>query len=377
MNIGPGTKLQVVLGSSPANQPRCYAAWIEAGRGGDNEVPYSEAQRYNVAQTNNTTDVDLIGSVPEDRVARVQMLNVFNTHSSALAVYLKLDESGTETILWAGAISADKGISIIDQNPDIADAQLSGQIVLTDADKLEVVLSSPHSTTAPRVYASWSETRREDGPHRAERHQARRRHTTIVTNATTPVELVGAPGSSDRIRRIDAILMHNNDTATATLSIRINRGGTLFALQRFSLAPGENASFFASSGWSLPEGSGSGAGSSTVVSETSFGQASSAGTSSNFSRADHTHGTPTNPVPAHEAAGDPHPGYQLESEKGAANGYASLSAAVIVPASQLATSGTADGTTFLRGDRVWATPPGGGGGGSTDDAIWAHLMGVF
>lgn len=40
--------------------------------------------------------------------------------------------------------------------------------------------------------------------------------------------------------------------------------------------------------------------SATVVSETSFGQASSAGASSDYSRGDHTHGTPTDPgtVPA-------------------------------------------------------------------------------
>ena len=41
-----------------------------------------------------------------------------------------------------------------------------------------------------------------------------------------------------------------------------------------------------------------------------------------------------------------------------------------VPTARLATSGTPSGTTFLRGDQVWATPPGGGGGspgGSTGD----------
>jgi hypothetical protein len=46
-------------------------------------------------------------------------------------------------------------------------------------------------------------------------------------------------------------------------------------------------------------------------------------------------GTAAAAVSAHEAASDPHPGYQLESEKGAANGYASLDGSGQVPASQL------------------------------------------
>lgn len=38
---------------------------------------------------------------------------------------------------------------------------------------------------------------------------------------------------------------------------------------------------------------------------------------------------------AHEAATDPHPGYQLESEKGSANGYASLDSGGKVPTAQI------------------------------------------
>lgn len=40
-------------------------------------------------------------------------------------------------------------------------------------------------------------------------------------------------------------------------------------------------------------------------------------------------------VAAHEAASDPHPQYQKESEKGAANGYASLDAGATVPDAQI------------------------------------------
>lgn len=44
---------------------------------------------------------------------------------------------------------------------------------------------------------------------------------------------------------------------------------------------------------------------------------------------------------AHEAAADPHTGYQRESEKGAASGYASLDAGTLVPVAQLPAATTA------------------------------------
>jgi hypothetical protein len=55
---------------------------------------------------------------------------------------------------------------------------------------------------------------------------------------------------------------------------------------------------------------------------------------------------------AHLAAGDPHPQYALDSEKGIANGYASLDATGKVPASQLPVSGSDwDGTVVKAADQ--------------------------
>lgn len=62
-------------------------------------------------------------------------------------------------------------------------------------------------------------------------------------------------------------------------------------------------------------------------------------------------------IAAHAAAADPHTGYQQESEKGAANGYAALDSGTLVPVAQLGT-GTPTGSKFLRDDRVFATPAG-------------------
>lgn len=61
----------------------------------------------------------------------------------------------------------------------------------------------------------------------------------------------------------------------------------------------------------------------------------------------------------HAAAADPHTAYQRESERAAANGYASLGADILVPQEQLGT-GAQDGTKFLRDDGTWQTAPGGG-----------------
>jgi hypothetical protein len=69
--------------------------------------------------------------------------------------------------------------------------------------------------------------------------------------------------------------------------------------------------------------------------------------------------------------------FQLKSEKGQANGYASLDGTTTVPVAQLG-SGVADATTFLRGDRTWAVPPvGGGAGGNTVLDYMNFFKGVF
>jgi hypothetical protein len=57
-----------------------------------------------------------------------------------------------------------------------------------------------------------------------------------------------------------------------------------------------------------------------------FSDAAATGASAKVSREDHLHGRETNPVIAHEGASDPHTGYQKESEKDAASGYAGLNA---------------------------------------------------
>lgn len=95
-----------------------------------------------------------------------------------------------------------------------------------------------------------------------------------------------------------------------------------------------------------------------------------------YSPLGHTHSyEASGAVATHAAAADPHTGYQKESEKDAANGYAGLDANVRVPTARLG-SGTANSTVFLRGDQTWAAPPAGGGGTPSDTVASETSFGV-
>jgi len=90
---------------------------------------------------------------------------------------------------------------------------------------------------------------------------------------------------------------------------------------------------------------------------------------------------PAGTVATHAAASDPHTGYQKESEKGAANGYASLGSGGLVPMAQLA-SGTPDGTKFVRDDGTLVVPSGGTHAashqnGGNDEVSVAGLSGLL
>ena len=126
----------------------------------------------------------------------------------------------------------------------------------------------------------------------------------------------------------------------------------------------------------------------TVTDETSFGISSAVGTSTNYAREDHTHGTPANPVTTHEstydhpsydthvAASAPHSGHEETANKGVANGYAGLNASGYVPADQLG-SGTPDGTKVLYDNNSWAVPPGASGGEANTASNQGGGQGVY
>jgi hypothetical protein len=101
-----------------------------------------------------------------------------------------------------------------------------------------------------------------------------------------------------------------------------------------NIAPGANVTLAVSQAangditLTIAAASGSGTPSGTVESEAAFGQSPAAGASSDYSRGDHTHGTPTDPVTAHEAAGDPHLVYLLDTQF---DGLSKISVAASAP----------------------------------------------
>lgn len=62
------------------------------------------------------------------------------------------------------------------------------------------------------------------------------------------------------------------------------------------------------------EGGAAGIPSDSISVETAFGIPPNAGGSAEYSRGDHTHGTPPDPIPAHVGAGDPHAQYALDTD---------------------------------------------------------------
>lgn len=97
-----------------------------------------------------------------------------------------------------------------------------------------------------------------------------------------------------------------------------------------------------------------------VVEETAYGEPSDPGVAQEPSRADHTHGTPPNLVPAHESASDPHPQYiqgegggdplpqyQLRDEGGEPDGYAGLDSGGLVPKSALEVTPAVGGSVWF------------------------------
>jgi len=97
--------LQIVLGGSvTTNQLQCVTSYkiFTATATTDGKVAIN---------TNNTTDVALAGAPSSGEVYDIQNINVYNNDTVAQTVTIKLDVSGTETILYKGVIGIGDVIS--------------------------------------------------------------------------------------------------------------------------------------------------------------------------------------------------------------------------------------------------------------------------
>jgi hypothetical protein len=97
--------LQIVLGGSvTTNQLQCVTSYkiFTTSATTDGKVAIN---------TNNTTDVALAGAPSSGQVYDIQNINVYNNDTVAQTVTIKLDVSGTETILYKGVIGIGDVIS--------------------------------------------------------------------------------------------------------------------------------------------------------------------------------------------------------------------------------------------------------------------------
>ena len=98
-------KLQIVLGGSvTTNQLQCVTSW---------KVYTTTATTDGklAVNTNDTTDVDLAGPPSSGEIYDIQNINIFNNDTASATVTIKLDVSGTETILYKGVVGVNDVIS--------------------------------------------------------------------------------------------------------------------------------------------------------------------------------------------------------------------------------------------------------------------------
>lgn len=108
-------------------------------------------------------------------------------------------------------------------------------------DTLQIVLGGSITTNHCQAYASWRDiTTTAFTPGRS----------VGVTNNTTAVNLVAAPGASTQ-RVIDTISVNNNDTANVALTVRFNANGTTYDLWKGTLMPGEHLEYIDGTGFRL------------------------------------------------------------------------------------------------------------------------------
>lgn len=92
--------LQAVLGGSvTANQLQCVSNWR------DITATAYQAGRT-LANTNNTTDVNIVPAPAASTQRVIDFISVFNKDTVSQTVTIKLDANGTEYIIWQGVLNA-------------------------------------------------------------------------------------------------------------------------------------------------------------------------------------------------------------------------------------------------------------------------------
>lgn len=93
-------KVQVVLsGSVAANEAQCVTSWRDINSSGGYTAGRS------LANTNGSTDVDLIAAPAAATQRVIDYVSVYNNDSASITVTVKYDANGTDYILWKGTLT--------------------------------------------------------------------------------------------------------------------------------------------------------------------------------------------------------------------------------------------------------------------------------
>ena len=120
-------------------------------------------------------------------------------------------------------------------------------ILGTTTDKIQVILSNVVTTNQLDCIATYKDITTSAYSGSAP--------ILVTTNNTTAVDLVGAPASNTQ-RIVDFISIYNNDTANATVTVRINRNGSIGILFRCTLTTSESLVYSEGAGWNIHSNNG-------------------------------------------------------------------------------------------------------------------------
>lgn len=120
-------------------------------------------------------------------------------------------------------------------------------ILGTTTDKIQVILSNVVTTNQLDCIATYKDITTSAYSGSAP--------ILVTTNNTTAVDLVGAPASNTQ-RIVDFISIYNNDTANATVTVTINRNGSIGILFRCTLTTSESLVYSEGAGWNIHSNNG-------------------------------------------------------------------------------------------------------------------------
>ena len=116
----------------------------------------------------------------------------------------------------------------------------------TTTRKLQAVLAGAHATTAPKIVVFFYDVPAQTKDDNSEYHGSTQ---VATTNGSTDVDICAAPSFIGTTRNIPSIMVHNIDTASITLTIKIDDATVEAPLWKGTLATLECLSYEHGLGW--------------------------------------------------------------------------------------------------------------------------------